>query len=262
MERELHNIKVIKKNKTNENIIVLKCTGCGAGLGATEKEEIMECPYCNTKVLLTELKKKKPSEEEKMEETPAEKSTVIENPLEEAITEEKPVLDMPVEEGTREEKETRIAFASPSLSLEEKKLEEKPIIEDNHEVHTVIGVNKEKKDFLNSIWFDRLAGIALVAGGFAITTFGIKLNAITPTESGFLTQAIGAFVSLFGSIGIADGFFGTHIIRNEDASEVKDEVEVDNNISATMSAMNNGAQLLPSEEKSEEYITAEFHRQL
>ena len=35
-----------------------------------------------------------------------------------------------------------------------------------------------------------------------------------------------------------------------------------NNISATMSAMNNGAQLLPSEEKSEEYITAEFHRQL
>ena len=249
MERELHDIKVIKKNKTNENIVVLKCTGCGAGLGATEKEEIMECPYCNTKVFIKDFKKKK-EEENKTEEIPVEKAA-------EAVN------DKPVEEVV-EEKEIPTETASPSLGVAFSEIpEEKPIYEDGHEVHTVIGVDKESKNSRRELLFGILGGIAMVSVGAAITYLGVKMNVHHPTESGGITQIIGAVTASMGvTIPILAFSDYKESARNKEP-EFELETGADNNISATMSAMNNDAELLPSEEKSEEeYTPEEFHRQL
>lgn len=64
-DREIHDIEEIKKAKDGTRIVVLKCPECGAGLGATEKDDILSCTHCNTKVFVEALKKRNKKEEEK-----------------------------------------------------------------------------------------------------------------------------------------------------------------------------------------------------
>ena len=64
-DREIHDIEEIRKAKDGTRIVVLKCPECGAGLGATEKDDILSCTHCNTKVFVEAIKKRNKKEEEK-----------------------------------------------------------------------------------------------------------------------------------------------------------------------------------------------------